>query len=137
MGSVGDAYDNAISESFVDTFKTELIKDRVWHSNQQLELAIVEWVAWFNNDRLHSALRNRPPAEIEAEWSLQNGVLEEPDPLRPRPTFWLMKRSQLVSLPERLNHHKPPENLQTQPPSKSGHFTRRGGVGRGRWRGGV
>ncbi len=55
IGSVGDAYDNALAESFVDSFKTELIRDRVWRTRSQLELAIVEYVAWFNNERLHSA----------------------------------------------------------------------------------
>ena len=65
IGSVGDAYDNAIAESFVDSFKTELIADRVWRSRSQLELAIVEYVAWFNNSRLHEALDDRPPVEIE------------------------------------------------------------------------
>ncbi len=50
IGSVGDAYANALAESFVDTFKTELIADRVWRTRSQLELAIVEWVSWFNND---------------------------------------------------------------------------------------
>jgi len=65
IGSVGDAYDNALAESFVDTFKTELIRDRVWRSRSQLELAIVEYVAWFNNERLHSALGDIPPAEYE------------------------------------------------------------------------
>jgi putative transposase len=65
IGSVGDAYDNAMAESFVDTFKTELIADRVWRTRMQLELAIVEWVAWFNNDRLHESLGDRPPAEVE------------------------------------------------------------------------
>ena len=54
-----------MAESFVDSFKTELIKDRVWHSNTKLELAIVEWVAWFNTRRLHSSLGNIPPAEHE------------------------------------------------------------------------
>ena len=68
VGSVGDAYYNALAESFVDSFKTELIKDRVWHSNTKLELAIVEWVAWFNTRRLHSSIANRPPVEHEAEW---------------------------------------------------------------------
>jgi putative transposase len=63
IGSVGDAYDNALAESFVDSFKTELIRDRVWRSRSQLELAIVEYVAWFNSDRLHSALGDVPPAE--------------------------------------------------------------------------
>jgi putative transposase len=66
IGSVGDAYDNAMAESFVDTFKTELIADRVWRTRSQLELAIVEWVAWFNTTRLHQALGDRPPAEVEA-----------------------------------------------------------------------
>ena len=65
VGSVGDAYDNAMAESFVDTFKTELIADRVWRTRSQLELAIVEWVAWFNNVRLHEALGDIPPAEFE------------------------------------------------------------------------
>jgi transposase InsO family protein len=65
IGSVGDAYDNAMAESFVDTFKTELIADRVWRTRTQLELAIVEWVAWFNTDRLHESLGDIPPAEFE------------------------------------------------------------------------
>jgi putative transposase len=68
VGSVGDAYDNAMAESFVDSFKTELIRDRVWHSNTKLELAIVEYVAWFNTRRIHSSIGNRPPVEHEAEW---------------------------------------------------------------------
>ena len=59
---------NALAESFVDSFKTELIKDRVWHSNTRLELAIVEYVAWFNTRRLHSSIGNRPPVEHEAKW---------------------------------------------------------------------
>jgi putative transposase len=65
VGSVGDAYDNALAESFVDSFKTELIADRVWRSPSQLELAVVEWIGWFNHDRLHAALGDRPPAEFE------------------------------------------------------------------------
>jgi putative transposase len=71
IGSVGDAFDNAMAESFVDTFKTELIADRVWRSRSQLELAIVEWVAWFNNDRLHESLGDLPPAEFEQALSGQ------------------------------------------------------------------
>jgi putative transposase len=62
---VGDAYDNAMAESFVDTFKTELIADRSWRSRTQLELAVVEYVAWFNNDRLHESLGDVSPAEFE------------------------------------------------------------------------
>ncbi len=66
IGSVGDAYDNALAESFVDSFKTELIVDRVWRTRSQLELAIVEYVAWFNDERLHESLGDRPPGEVEA-----------------------------------------------------------------------
>jgi transposase InsO family protein len=66
VGSVGDAYDNALAESFVDSFKTELIADRVWRTRSQLELAVVEYVGWFNTARLHQALGDLPPAEFEA-----------------------------------------------------------------------
>ncbi len=66
VGSVGDAFDNALAESFVDSFKTELICDRVWRTRSQLELAVVEYVGWFNHDRLHEALGDRPPIEFEA-----------------------------------------------------------------------
>jgi len=65
VGSVGDCYDNALAESFVDSFKTELIADRVWRTNAQLELATVGYVAWFNTRRLHSSLGNIPPVEHE------------------------------------------------------------------------
>jgi putative transposase len=66
VGSVGDAYDNAMAESFVDSFKTELIADRVWRTKAQLELAVVEYVSWFNHDRLHESLDDIPPVEFEA-----------------------------------------------------------------------
>jgi putative transposase len=69
VGSVGDAYDNAMAESFLDTFKTELIADRVWRSRAQLELAIVEYIGWFNTARLHSAIGYLTPLEYEAQRS--------------------------------------------------------------------
>jgi putative transposase len=56
IGSVADAYDNALAESFVDSHKTELIADRVWRSRAKLELATVEYIGWFNHDRLHESL---------------------------------------------------------------------------------
>ena len=65
VGTVGDCFDNALAESFVDSYKTELIADRVWRSHAQLELATVEYVAWFNTRRLHSSLQNLPPVEHE------------------------------------------------------------------------
>ena len=70
VGSVGDAYDNALAESFVDSFKTELIRDRVWRTRAQMELAVLEYVHWFNHDRLHEALGDVSPVEIEdAYWT--------------------------------------------------------------------
>lgn len=66
VGSVGDALDNAVAESFVDSLKTELIADRVWRTRTQLELALVEYLGWFNTSRLHGALGDIPPAEFEA-----------------------------------------------------------------------
>jgi putative transposase len=65
IGSVGDAFDSALAESFVDSFNTELIADRVWRTRSQLELAIVEYIGWFNHDRLHQSVGDRPPAEFE------------------------------------------------------------------------
>jgi putative transposase len=67
MGSKGDCYHNALDESFVDSFKTEPIVDRVWRTRSQLELAIVEYIGWFNHTRLHESLGDRPPAEFEAQ----------------------------------------------------------------------
>ena len=75
VGSTGDAYDNAMAESFVDTFKTELIADRLWKTKQQLELAIVRWVGWYNHTRLHGELGDIPPIEHEAAWRTSKTVI--------------------------------------------------------------
>jgi putative transposase len=93
VGSVGDAYDNALAESFVDSFKTDLIADRVWRTRAQLELAIVEWVAWFNTTRLHESLGDLPPAEYESLNAPVGTALRSPSGLAPRdphPTNSLM-----------------------------------------------
>jgi putative transposase len=71
VGSTGDAYDNSMAESFVDSFKTELIADRVWRTRSQLELAIVEYISWFNESRLHENLDDRSPAEIEELYAVK------------------------------------------------------------------
>lgn len=78
VGSVGDAYDNAMAESFVDTFKTELIADRSWRSRSQLELAVVEYIAWFNSDRLHESLGDVSPVEFESLYVGQEVQLSNP-----------------------------------------------------------
>jgi hypothetical protein len=74
IGSVGDALDNALAESFVDSYKTELIADRVWTSQAQVELQTVAWVAWFNQQRLHSALGDIPPVEFEQHHATAIGL---------------------------------------------------------------
>lgn len=82
IGSVGDAYDNAMAESFVDTYKTELVADRVWRTRSQLELSIVEWVGWYNHRRLHGELGDVPPVEYE---DVRRGALSSPFGLAQRP----------------------------------------------------
>jgi putative transposase len=66
-GTVGDSYDNALAEAINALYKTELIRQRgPWRTVEQVELATLEWVWWFNNQRLHSELGYRTPAEVEA-----------------------------------------------------------------------
>ena len=65
-GTVGDSYDNAMAEAVNGLFKTELIRRRgPWRTVEQVELATLEWVWWWNNQRLHSELDYRTPIEIE------------------------------------------------------------------------
>lgn len=65
-GSVGDSYDNALAEAVNGLFKTELIRHRgPWRTVEQVELATLEWVWWWNNSRLHGELDYRTPIEIE------------------------------------------------------------------------
>jgi putative transposase len=67
IGSVGDSYDNAMAESIIGLFKTEVIRRRgPWRNLDDVEIATLEWVDWFNNRRLFEALGNIPPAEAEA-----------------------------------------------------------------------
>jgi putative transposase len=71
IGSVGDSYDNAMAESIIGLYKTELIRRRgPWRGLDDLEIATLEWVDWFNNRRLFEDLGWIPPAEHEAaHWS--------------------------------------------------------------------
>jgi len=69
VGSRGDSYDNALAETINGLYKAELIHRRApWKNRQSLELATLEWVAWFNHQRLHSAIGYIPPAEAEANY---------------------------------------------------------------------
>ncbi|MCX5401565.1 IS3 family transposase [Streptomyces sp. NBC_00102] len=69
IGSVGDAYDNALMESAIGLFKTELIKPgRPWRTLSQVELATAEWVDWYCHRRLHGEIGHIPPVEYETNY---------------------------------------------------------------------
>jgi transposase InsO family protein len=69
VGSVGDSYDNALAETVIGLFKTEVIHRRgPWRSFDAVEYATLEWVDWFNNRRLLEPIGNIPPAEAEANY---------------------------------------------------------------------
>lgn len=72
VGSKGDSYDNALAETINGLYKAELIHRRVpWKTRESVELATLEWVAWFNNHRLMAPLGYVPPAEYEANYYRQ------------------------------------------------------------------
>ena len=67
VGSVGDSYDNALAETIIGLYKTELIRRRgPWKGIDQVEYATLEWVDWFNHRRLLEPIGHLPPAEFEA-----------------------------------------------------------------------
>jgi putative transposase len=69
VGSRGDSYDNALAESVIGLYKTELIRPgRPWKTPEEVEFATLEWIDWWNNRRLHSSIGNQPPAEFEARY---------------------------------------------------------------------
>ncbi len=69
VGSVGDSYDNALAETVIGLFKTEVIRRRgPWRNMEAVEFATLEWVDWFNNRRLLEPIGNMPPAEAEARY---------------------------------------------------------------------
>lgn len=73
IGTVGDALDNALMESQIGLYKTELIKpSKPWHGLADVELATAEWTDWFNNQRLHTAIGNIPPHEHETNYYAQH-----------------------------------------------------------------
>ncbi|MGH7761342.1 MAG: IS3 family transposase [Candidatus Dormibacteraceae bacterium] len=77
VGSRGDSYDNALAESVIGLYKTELVKKQgPWRSFEQLELATARWVDWYNNRRLHSAIGDVPPAEFEEAYDSNRHATE-------------------------------------------------------------
>ena len=66
VGSVGDSYDNALAETIIGLYKTEVIRKRgPWKTMDDVEYATLEWVDWFNHRRLLAPIGNVPPAEYE------------------------------------------------------------------------
>jgi transposase InsO family protein len=69
VGSRGDSYDHALAETVIGLFKTELIRrDGPWRGLDDVEYATLEWVAWFNTQRLLEPLGYLPPAEYEEQF---------------------------------------------------------------------
>jgi putative transposase len=74
VGSKGDSYDNAAAEAVNSLYKKELINfEGPWQDAGDVTVATAEWVSWYNNERLHSACGNIPPAEYEKDWLMGHG----------------------------------------------------------------
>jgi putative transposase len=77
VGSRGDSYDNALAETTIGLFKTEIVNRRgPWKTPGQVELALAGWVDWYNRRRLHSACADLPPAEYEDNHRRQAAIAE-------------------------------------------------------------
>ena len=75
VGSKGDSYDNAMAEAFNSLYKAELVRNRgPWRGLDDLEIATVEYIDWYNNRRLHGELGHLPPAEYEALHAMTHPV---------------------------------------------------------------
>jgi putative transposase len=79
IGTVGDSYDNAMAESVMALFKTELHRNPAvlaengghWKGLDDLEIATCKWVPWFNDERLHAELGYRTPSEVETNYVVE------------------------------------------------------------------
>jgi putative transposase len=81
VGSRGDSYDNALAEAVNAAYKTELInRGKPWRCIDDVELATAEWVAWYNQERLHEALGYQTPAEYEAALTSASHPASQPAP---------------------------------------------------------
>ncbi|MGW9419774.1 IS3 family transposase [Cellulosimicrobium funkei] len=84
VGSTGDSYDNALAEAFHSLFKAELIRNRgPWRNLDEVEIAVAEYVDWFNHRRLHGEIGLVPPAEFEDDFYRQESVSSDAEALVP------------------------------------------------------
>ena len=72
VGSVGDSYDNALAETINGLYKAEVVHRRSWRSREELELATLHWVDWYNHRRLLAPIGYVPPAEFEQAYHRQH-----------------------------------------------------------------
>jgi transposase InsO family protein len=86
VGSKGDAYDNAMAEAWVGTFKAELVAGRVFRSLEHAEHEVLPWISFYNQERLHEELGDVPPAEFERSFHLARARGPVPD-LVPEPVL--------------------------------------------------
>jgi len=81
VGSRGDSHDDALAETINGLYKAELIHRRApWKTRESIELATLEWVAWYNNHRLMETLGYIPPAEAEENYYKQL-VMRDDNPI--------------------------------------------------------
>jgi putative transposase len=89
MGSVGDAYDNAMAESFFATLERELLSRRRFRSQPEAKMAVFEWIeGWYNPHRRHSALGYRSPVNYERAHQQAKSMTRKLELLPPPASDW-------------------------------------------------
>jgi transposase InsO family protein len=101
MGSVGDAYDNAIAESFFTSLECELIKQRSFKTRAQAQSAVFSWIeGWYNPRRLHSALHYQSPNQLERSMYQNTKKNYKPKPNMELPTVCYAVMDKSMTCPQ-------------------------------------
>jgi putative transposase len=109
IGSVGDSYDNALAESTIGLYKAECTRrEGPWRGVDELELATLGWVHWYNSCRLHSSIGNVPPVEHEQAYYRQRAAAAAGDGAGPgtAPAVSAAARSVIEVLPPGLGNQR-------------------------------
>ena len=104
VGSVGICYDNALAETVIGLYKTEVIHRRgPWRSFEAVEYTTLEWVEWFSNRRPLEPIGNIPPAEAEANYlaSCRSGATGCRGAAQPAPIYLISSAGEQAPLIER------------------------------------
>ena len=84
IGTIGDSFDNAMAESVIGLYKTECVRhEGPWRGADDLELATLNWVWWYNHTRIHGEIGNVTPIEYEAEYYRHHTSRPQPQPAEP------------------------------------------------------